>query len=269
MNNNKFEKMMRSYTNREVEQFELKEKRTSVKFTSILAATLVLAIIATVLLIPSANTENDFTLTVSAADVENQEVEVSNVKYEVVVTESGDNQGEVSCVATNDETSTVERIYTCPPLVVEGKNIEKVLAYSENEHIAIAFFAKKYNVTDKYHYENYEVSDDVPDPLIVIPYEKNSKGEMVEADIDTVEAREKVTYTYVEIVDINKNADEKYISLSCYPVNENGQPLMRENYSSEYNDKITVEVTYLDGEIQTKHAVVSYDNGEMKFDIID
>ena len=67
MNKNQFDMMLKSYCDRDVEQFEFRERNHKTKYTSVLAAALVLSILSSVLFLPPQN-KNDFTLTVSAAE---------------------------------------------------------------------------------------------------------------------------------------------------------------------------------------------------------
>lgn len=236
MNNDKFDYMMKAYCNRDVESFEFVEKKSMTKRTSLIAAALVLVFLSVIILSPrqavSDNKENSFTLTASAA--------------------------EIDC--------TVEEIFTATPFIIEGENIEKICAYSKDSHTSIAFGAtKNYNLTDKYHYENNTHDPDVPDPLFVIPYVKDENGKLLEADISTDIARQ-TPYTYVEIVDENENINHKRIPVVCIPIDENKEYLLPDSFSSEYNDTIVVEVTFANGEKQTKTATIIYEGSKMKFD---
>ncbi len=268
MNENKFDKMMKSYCDRETVAFCFKDNKNTVRFTSVIAAILVLAVITAIMIIPN-NTQNSFSLTVAAAESEyvgvTHHVVVKDDMYYVSASESESDDISNDIVGENSE---VEYLYTRSFLKVIGENIEKVRAYSEKGNLAIAYFAKYYNVTDKYHYENFPPADDVPDSLLVIPYVKNVKGKFVEASIETWEERCELGYSCVDIVDINRNSDEKFISISCYPIDENGKAIMPEYFSSDCNDKVTVEVTYLNGEVQKKYANITFEENNMIVDII-
>ncbi len=236
MNNDKFDKMMSSYCNREVETFEFSEKKNPIKRISLIAAALVLVFLSVIILSPGKATsdsgENSFTLTASAAEVE----------------------------------CSVEEIFNATPFIIEGENIQKICAYSKDGHTSIAFGAtKNYNVTDKYQYKNSPPGSDVPDPLFVIPYIKDENGKLIKANLSTEIARQ-TPYTYVEIVDENKKPDSKHIPIICMPINENKEYLLPEKFSTKYNDTIVVEVTFANGEKQTKTATIVYEGSKMKFD---
>lgn len=237
MSSDKFDNMMKSYCNREVESFEFVKKKSTIKRTSLIAATLVLVFLAVIVFSPRnvTNTdekENSFTLTASAAEIE----------------------------------CTVEEIFSKTPFIIEGDNIEKICAYSKDLNTSIAFGAdKNYNLTDKYHYENITHSPDTPDPLFVVPYIVDKNGELKEADLSTDIAQE-TPYTYVEVVDENKTINHKRIPVVCIAIDENKEYLSPENFSSKYNDTIVVEVTFTNGEKQTKTATIEYEGTKMLID---
>lgn len=253
-NNDKLDAMMRSYCERNVTAFEYKKKKHTMMYTSVLAATLVVAILFTILIIPAPKssdsvTNNSFVLSVSA-----NEADENDTYHTVSANEVYQNYG-------------VEELYVGPSLKVVGKSIEKVHVYSQNGYTGLSCFAKNYNVTDKYHFENFPVREGVPDPLFVTPYIENSDGEFVKADLSTEHARQDVYYTCLDIVDENRHDDEKYIVINAIPINEAGENLMPEDFSSKYNDVAVVEVTYLNGEVQTQYASVTYENDRMIFEI--
>lgn len=241
MNNDKLDAMMKLYCNRDIEPFEFKEKKSILKSTSLIAAVLVIVFLAVIILYPKqAPTKekggNSFTLTASAAEI------------------------------NYSEDYAVEEIFSVTPFVIKGENIQKISAYSKYGYTSIAFGAtKNYNMTDKYHYENFPHSDDLPDPLFVVPYVKDENGKLVEADLSTDLARN-TPYTYVEVVDENDKPNKKHIPVICLPIDENKEYLLPEGFSSKYNDTIVVEVTFSNGEKQTKYATIAYEGGKIKFD---
>ena len=254
--NNKFDKMMHSYCNRNVMQFEFKEKKLTVKRTALIAAALVVVILVSILAIPAPNKpikessdpivevkrDNSFFLSASAAEREEEAVSQNVVKYEE------------------------EYLYT-KGFYINGQNIEKVRTYSKDGNIAIAYSASRYNVTDRYHYENFPHRDDIPDSLLVIPNKKDINGEYIEVYPNTDILRDSTYYSCVDIVDINKNDDYKHIVISCIPIDKDGNPLSLENFPQGFSDTLVVEVTYLDGEVQTRTATVTFGDGEIAFDL--
>lgn len=238
MNNDKFDNLMKSYCNREVESFEFKQKKSTITRTSLIAAALVVVFLSVIIFSPkqadtSDGEKNSFMLTVSAAEIE----------------------------------YTVEEIFTATPFVIEGENIKKICAYSKDGHTSIAFGADKdYNITDKYHYENSSHSSDLPDPLFVVPYIEDESGNLKEADVSTEIARQ-TPYTYVELVDDNKKVNHKHIPIVCIPIDKNKEYLLPESFSSQYNDTIVVEVTFTNGEKQTKAATIVYEDSKIKFNV--
>ncbi|MDO4749169.1 MAG: hypothetical protein Q4A12_08360, partial [Eubacteriales bacterium] len=141
-NNDKLDAMMRSYCERNVTAFEYKKKKHTMMYTSVLAATLVVAILFTILIIPAPKssdsvTNNSFVLSVSA-----NEADENDTYHTVSANEVYQNYG-------------VEELYVGPSLKVVGKSIEKVHVYSQNGYTGLSCFAKNYNVTDKYHFENF------------------------------------------------------------------------------------------------------------------
>lgn len=271
MNEKKFDEMMKAYCDREVDSFELKERRNPMKYTSVLAAALVLAILATIVVVPRASSDNSFTLTVSAAQSEKEDVlhyVVSEEKlYSIKVSESESDETITTDVAYGKD-DDIEYLALSPLFNVTGENIEKVRAYSDKGNIAIALCAKNYNATEISNYDNFSIDEGEPDPLVVTPYVKDSEGNYVEANPDTWQDRYLKSYSCVEIEDINRNPDEKYISISCYPIDKNCEFLMPENFSSDYSDKVTIEVTYLNGEVQKKYANITFEDSNMIVDVI-
>lgn len=256
MTENKFDKMMHSYCNRETEQFKFKEKKnTTIKYTSVLAASLVFAILLSVLLIPTGgNYANSFVLSVSARGISEE--------------------ASYHAVSTNKVYETIgdEVVYNGPSLKVRGENIEKVRAYSVEGFVNLSCSARDFNVTDKRFFEKYPPAPDVPDPLFVSIYKENEQGEFEEVVIDPEEFIEPdldkvIDYNCLEIVDENKHPEEKLIYIGCHPRNENLKELLPEEFSEKYNDTIIIEVTYLDGEIETQQASISYENNEIVFEI--
>ena len=264
MNNDKFDKMMHSYCNRDVEQFEFVEKKHTVKKTAVVAAALVVAVLVSVFTIPAYN---------KPAEKKTKPTEVAQKPTDVIVEAKRDNCFFLSASSSETEDTVsqeivevdIEHLYS-KGFYINGQNIEKVRTYSENGKLAIAYCASKYNVTDRYHYENFPYKEGVPDPLLVIPNIKNSDGEYTEVYPDSAELSS-VFYSCVDIVDINRHDDFKHIGISCIPIDENGNPLDPEDFPEGYCDTMIVEVTYLNGEVQTRSATVTFGDDVIAFDL--
>lgn len=254
-NNEKFDDMMRSYCERDTHSYVYKKKNT-VRYTSLVAATLVFAVILGVLLIPSGgNSDNGFILSVSASGAEDNAT-YHAVSANKVYEKFGD-----------------EVIYHGPSLKVRGENIEKVRAYSENGFVNLSCSARNFNVTDKRFFEMYPPAEHVPDPLFVSIYLENEQGEFEEVVVDpqefiTPDLEKVIDYNCIEIVDENKHPEEKFIYIGCRPRNESLKELTPQEFSPAYNDTIVIEVTYLNGEVETQTATVSYENDQVVFEII-
>ncbi len=252
--NDRFDDMMHSYCERDTHPYVYKKKNTF-KYTSLVAVALVFAMLLSVLLIPSGDSDtNSFVLSVSASDA------LDDATYHAV--------------SANKVYETIgdEVVYRGPSLKVTGENIEKVRAYCTEGFVNLSCFAKDFNVTDKRFFELYPPADHVPDPLFVSIYLVNDEGEFEEVIVDPQEfiapdLDRGIDYNCIEIVDENKHPEEKYIYIGCSPRKENLKDLLPEEFSPAYNDTIVVEVTYLNGEVETQTASISYENKQVVFEI--
>ena len=253
--NDRFDDMMRSYCERDTQAYVYKKKNT-VRYTSLVAAALVFAIMLSILLIPSGgNRDNGFVLSVSASGA------TEDATYHAV--------------SANKVYETIgdEVVYHGPSLKVRGENIEKVRAYCENSFVNLSCSARDFNVTDKRFFEMYPPADHVPDPLFVSIYLEDEQGEFEEVVVDpqefiTPDLDKVIDYNCIEIVDENKHPEEKLIYIGCHPRNENLKELLPGEFSPAYNDTIVVEVTYIGGNVETQKASISYENNQVVFEII-
>ncbi len=234
--NDKLDKMLKNYCDRDTQAFEFKEKKPNEKITSLIAACLVVVLLLSVFIVPEFTNKNDFTLTASAAS--KSELSAFKTSYEIIP--------------------------FAVSLKVRGEDIKEIYAYTENEHYALAVTAwsREYNLVGYDARLNGDVKNiDMP-TLLVTPYVKTADGKLVIA-INATENNEYVSH--LKVLDESETQGEKYINITSIPIDENKKVITDEN-SAKKEDKIIVEVTYLDGTTQIQSKDITYDNNNMIVD---
>lgn len=224
--NNKLDSMLKAYCNRDTEAFELKTKKSTIKYTAVTAASLVLVILLSILIIPEISPQRDFTLTVSAGSVD-------------------------SSAITSNDTKLV--------IGVGGDDITKVSATSQNGFMSISFNSVTHSVVGVYYSEDGSIEEATADIALVSVYEAptDSNGEPIHQVNDV--------YQNIDIFDKDKEAGDSEICVVCTPVGDDGISLATTgDFSPKYNDIVEITAEFTDGTTQTKYVSVTYtDSGEM------
>lgn len=239
--NEKFDKMLRNYCNRDVEAFEFKSKKNTVKFTSLVAACLVFVILLSILIVPELYPQNEFTLTASAASE-------CELKY---FTEK-----ELNYFTVGSKEIIPEGV----SFKISGENIKEIYAYSEKEYLALAIssWPREYNIVDiNFRDKGESKIVDMP-TLLIVPFEKDSNDEL------TIVRKSNMYVSHLKVIDELQTEGEKDITITSIPIDEN-RKFIYKDYSEKYNDRIIIEITYFDGTKETKSKEVTYKDGKIVF----